>query len=84
MSDLSTTVWALDKMQCGEKAVRCGNDASHGRLTVHGSGQALVCPVTACKFHVPVDQTLVAEALEEAKWKPRRVDDVQVVAAWER
>ena len=72
MSDLSTTIWALDKMQSGERGVRCEKEPElHGKLTVHGSGQALLC--TVCGYAVKVEQAAVAEALEEAKWKPSLV-----------
>jgi hypothetical protein len=40
----------LDKQQGREDAARCGVDPDHGRLTAHGTGQALVCGV--CGYHI--------------------------------
>lgn len=62
-ASLSDTIYALDRRQNTPKAVVCGRDVQHGRLTAHGNGQHLIC---GCGYAIQVDAQTVAEALAEA------------------
>lgn len=64
MSELSTRILALDKWLAGPQARRCPKNAEHGRLTVHGSGQAVMCGL--CAYAEPISESDAADAVEYA------------------
>lgn len=51
-------VFHWDKLQGSDKAIVCGHDKTHGRLTINGAGTTLWCGATkqgaACTYNVPV------------------------------
>lgn len=58
MSDLSTFILAWDKRQSADSptAKVCKVNKNHGRLTMHGSGGALICGAKDCKYGEPVSK----------------------------
>jgi hypothetical protein len=62
MSEISTRILALDKWFAGSQARPCPKNAAHGRVTVHGSGTAVICGV--CAYAEPLSESEIAEAVE--------------------
>lgn len=50
-------VLAIDRVQADEsRAVRCGFNGDHGRLTAHRDGQALLC--SQCNYVAPASEII--------------------------